>query len=75
LMCWPLRVVLNTAYAFLAEQADAADAVAVPAYQVAQVKPEDIAGLSARTGLDEWLDGPLGATAEHEQAVVAFLTS
>ncbi len=66
---------LNTAYAYLAEQAEAADAVALPAYRVAQVKEEDIREMSRRTTLDEWLDAPYGVDAEHEQALVSYLTS
>jgi hypothetical protein len=47
----------------------------VPAYRVAQVEEKDIAKASNRTALDDWLNGPTGAEAEQEQAVVAFLTS
>lgn len=74
-MGWPLRAVLNVTYAYLVERADHADSVAVPAYQVAQVDPKDIAGMSRRVALDDWLDSPIGDTAEHEKALVAFLTS
>lgn len=66
---------LNAAYAYLAEQAEAADRIAVPAYQVAQVEPKEIESRSRRLALDEWLDAPFGDSAAHEQAVVAYLTS
>jgi hypothetical protein len=67
--------VLNVAYAYLAERADAADSAAVPAYQVAQMEPDDIEKRSRRSALDEWLNAPLGEEAAHEEAVLAYLTS
>jgi hypothetical protein len=66
---------LNTAYAYLAEQAEAADAVALPAYRVAQLKEDEIHANSRRTALDSWLEAPMGRTAEREDALVRFLTS
>jgi hypothetical protein len=75
LTAWPLRILLSVAYAYLVEKADAEDSAGVPAYRVAQAEPEDIAKLSARGALDEWLNQPLGDEAAHEKAVVEFLTS
>ncbi len=65
---------MNVAYAFLAERADAADIAAVPAYQVAEVSSDEIAKLSRRAALDEWLDAPTGDDAEAEKALLSFLT-
>jgi hypothetical protein len=70
-----LRILLSVAYAYLVEKADAEDSAGVPAYRVAQAEPEDIAKLSARAALDEWLNEPLGEDAAHENALVEFLTS
>ena len=68
-------MVLNTAYAYLAEQAEAADAVSTPAYRVARADEKEIKANLRRTALDEWLDAPYGEDAEYEQALLRFLTS
>jgi hypothetical protein len=67
--------VLNTAYAYLAAEADAADAVAVPAYRVAQVDQEDIEKMSNRRDLDDWLDAPYGDDALRRDKLLSYLTS
>lgn len=68
-------MVLNTAFAYLAEQAEAADAVAVPAYRVAQVEEKDIQKNSRRAALDDWLNAPPAAVAERDQALLAYLNN
>lgn len=66
---------MNATYAYLVAQADAADSVAVPAYQMGGVEEKDIAKASRRSALDEWLNAPMGEDAANEEAVLAFLTS
>ena len=66
---------LNTAYAYLVEQAVAADNAAIPAYQVAGVKAEEIASMSRRAALDDWLEAPMGDEAAAEAALVRALTA
>jgi hypothetical protein len=68
-------MLLNTAYAYLAEQAEAADAVALPAYRVAQVDDKEIQKHSRRTALDDWLNAPPAEVAERDAALVKHLTS
>lgn len=68
-------MVLNTAYAYLAEQAEAADAAAIPAYRVAGVEEKEIQANTRRAALDEWLDAAYGEDAAYEEALVKFLTS
>lgn len=60
-------------YAFLAERADAEDAIATPAYRVAEVKQEDIEAMSARAALDEWLYSAFGQEAVHQAAIDSYL--
>ncbi len=66
---------LNAAYAYLAERAEAADTAAVPAYQVGGVESDEIQKMSRRAALDTWLDAPLGADATEQQALISYLTS
>ncbi len=66
---------LNAAYAYLAERAEAADTAAVPAYQVGGVESDEIQKMSRRAALDTWLDAPVGADAKKEQALISYLTS
>lgn len=66
---------LNVAYAYLAEQATAEDAAAVPAYEMGGVEEKDIKAASRRAALDAWLDAPEEDVQRAEQAVVAYLTS
>ncbi len=73
MMGWSVRSLVNVAYAFLAEQMDAADRAAVPVYSAAGVKPEEVAKMSRRTAFDNWLAEPVGKAAEHERALLSFL--
>jgi hypothetical protein len=67
-------VVLNTAYAYLAEQAEAADAVALPAYRVAGIEDREIAQHTRRAALDNWLNAPPPAVAKRDAALIKHLT-
>ncbi len=65
---------LNVVYAFLAEQCDASDRVAEPVFLAAKVKSEDVAAMSHRAALDDWLAAPYGQEAVEEQALISYLT-
>jgi hypothetical protein len=69
-----LRLVLNAAYAYHAKRADEADRAEL------LLKPhvDEQAGKDLcrnREALDEWLAAPYGEAAEHEQAVIRYLTT
>jgi hypothetical protein len=66
-------VLVNTAYAFLAEACDAADRIAEPTLYAAGMEPDDIADMSRRKQLDDWLAAPMGREAEDEQALLTYL--
>lgn len=66
-------MLLNTAYAYLAAEADAEDRVTSPAYLVAGVEPDEIEANLRRTALDNWLDESFGRDAESERALMNYL--
>lgn len=66
---------LNTAYAYLVEQAIREDAMAIPAYEMGGVEEKKIKAHSRRKQLDDWLNEPMGVDAEYQAAVMQYLTS
>lgn len=68
-----MRALVNTAYAYLAEQCDAADRTAQPAYLVAGVDGDELDNMSRRNAFDSWLSGPIGKAADDEAALLRFL--
>jgi hypothetical protein len=68
-------VVLNTAFAYLAEQAEAADAAALPVYRVAGIEDAEIDKHSRRAALENWLNEPPPAVTEQYRALEKYLTS
>lgn len=65
---------LNAAYAYLAQRADEGDRAELALKP--HVNDETSKGLCQnRAGLDEWLATAYGEAAEHEKAVVRFLTT
>jgi hypothetical protein len=70
---WAARSLLNIVYAYLAEQMDAADRAAVPAYQVAGLKQKEVQEMLHRPAFDQWLSEPTGKTAEQDAALLRHL--
>lgn len=66
-------MLVNTAYAYLAAEADAEDRVAAPAYLAAGVEPDEIEANLRRTRLDEWLSESFGRDAASERALMNYL--
>lgn len=66
-------MLLNVAYAYLAEHADATDRIAFPTYIAARLDPDEVTSQLRRTALDEWLDAPMGEQAEGEKALLRYL--
>lgn len=70
---WPVRVLLNTVYAWLAEQADALDRVRSSALLAAGMKPGEVEKMSRRAALDRWLNAPSGAESADEARLLKHL--
>lgn len=66
-------MLVNTAYAFLAGEADAADRVSTPAYLAAGNDPDDIEADLQRVRLDNWLNESFGRNAASERALLNYL--
>lgn len=64
---------MNTAYAFLAGEADAADRISAPTMLAAGADPDDVDSSLRRDALDEWLSAPMGREAASEQALLSYL--
>jgi hypothetical protein len=68
-----LRLLVNTAYAYLAEGFDAADRAARPVYLAKGVEPDKVQDMSERAAFDDWLNASIGREAEYEAAVLREL--
>lgn len=64
---------MNTAYAHLASEADAADRIATPTFLAAGADPDELVADAHRKSLDDWLAEPFGRQAEQERALLAYL--
>jgi hypothetical protein len=74
LISWPMRLVLNAAYAYLAARADDGDRAELGLKPYANEEASrDLCG--NREALDQWLNAPLGEQAAQEHAVLEYLTT